>query len=394
MPTRVVRIATSADSPPRLQGEVVELDRFSAKVALETREATLREGTNVWLHFDALGGASSLSVAGIVSGVAPGGRITVLLSLSPREYSRLQGLPDPPVQRGRRAIQPSALTPPSIKPIQKREAPAPRTEPESPRSAQPMETPSLAPSAVEPDVASLSPIERAKALAAAMAELVGPSVETAPQRPSESAAAPVEMVAPPPEPVSRSPVEPVEALAAAEPNAEFTWLRPAESTEVPVEVVEPAPEPVSVSSAEPMEMVAPPPEPVSASPVEPAAAPVGGVEPPPEPISPSPLEPVAAQPPAVKPTVVRLSLIARTKALAAALAEWVGPSVEPAPRRPSQPAAAPVPAIAPSPEPVIPPRWERRRRRPWSSPAPSLRGSGPSRRPRSRLRRSNLCPSR
>ena len=92
MPTRVVRIATSADSPPRLQGEVVALDRFSAEVALETREAALREGANVWLHFDAPDSASSLSVAGIVSAVAPGGRITVLLSLSPREYSRLHGL--------------------------------------------------------------------------------------------------------------------------------------------------------------------------------------------------------------------------------------------------------------------------------------------------------------
>ncbi|MBI3625083.1 MAG: hypothetical protein HY215_02880, partial [Candidatus Rokubacteria bacterium] len=80
MPTRIVRIATSADSPPRLQGVVVALDRFSATVALETREAAPREGTNVWLHFDAPGGGSSLSVAGIVSGMAKGGRITVLLS--------------------------------------------------------------------------------------------------------------------------------------------------------------------------------------------------------------------------------------------------------------------------------------------------------------------------
>lgn len=287
---RVVRIATSADSPPRLRGEVVALDRFSATVALETREAALREGASVWLHFDPPGGGSSLSVAGIVSGMAQGGRITVLLSLSPGEYSRLQGLPDPEVRRGRRAAQPSSLTPPGIKPIQKREAPEPRPEPASPRPAQPTETPSPAPSAAEPDIASLSPIERAKALAAALAEMIGPGGEPASPRPSEPAAA--------------------------------------------------------------METVAPPPEPVSVSPVERAETPVEMVEPEPEPVSPSLMEPLEAPPPVVKPSVVRLSLIARAKALAAALAGMAGPRAEPASSTPGEPAEAPVPMIAPPPEPV------------------------------------------
>src|SRR3989304_571384 len=142
MSVMLVGIATSADSPPRLRGKVVELDRFSAQVALETREPALRQGASVWLHFDPPGGGSPLSVGGIISGVARGGRITVLLSLSPREYSRLRGLPEPEVQRGRRAAQPSSLTLPGIKPIQKREAPEPRPDPATPRPAPPAEAPS------------------------------------------------------------------------------------------------------------------------------------------------------------------------------------------------------------------------------------------------------------
>src|SRR3972149_6351450 len=71
MSVMLVGIATSADSPPQLRGKVVELDRFSAQVALETREPALRQGASVWLHFDPPGGGSPLSVGGIISGVAP-----------------------------------------------------------------------------------------------------------------------------------------------------------------------------------------------------------------------------------------------------------------------------------------------------------------------------------
>ena len=409
----LVGIATSADSPPQLRGKVVELDRFSAQVALETREPALRQGASVWLHFDPPGGGSPLSVGGIISGVARGGRITVLLSLSPREYSRLRGLPEPEVQRGRRAAQPSSLTLPGIKPIQKREAPEPRPDPATPRPAQPAEAPSPG-SAVEPDVASLSPIERARAMAAALAELVGPSVEPAPPRPVEPAEAPgkveaqptpaspppveraeppAEMVVPQPEPVSASPVEPAEAPAVIEPSGEPAWLRPAEEALAPVEPVEPPPELVSVSPVAPVEMVAPEPEPVSASPVEPVEAPPAiepgsepewlrsteeaeapvevvepapepagmsppesveapaeVVEPAPEPVIHSPIEPLEAPPPATKPSDVRPGLFSR---LAAALG-MTGPRAEPASPRPVEPAEAPVEMVEPTSEPVGP----------------------------------------
>src|SRR3989304_955440 len=140
MSVMLVGIATTADSPPRSQGKVLALDRFSVKVALGTGELALRAGVSVWLHFDPPGGAASLRAAGIVSGVAPGGQITVLLSLPPGEYNRLQGLPDPQVPRRRRVV-PSSLAPPGIKPIQQREVSEPRSKPESPRPGQPAEAP-------------------------------------------------------------------------------------------------------------------------------------------------------------------------------------------------------------------------------------------------------------
>src|SRR3990172_8206028 len=83
MSVMLVGIATSADSPPRLRGKVVELDRFSAQVALETREPALRQGASVWLHFDPPGGGSPLSVGGIISGVAPGGGVALFFFFTP-----------------------------------------------------------------------------------------------------------------------------------------------------------------------------------------------------------------------------------------------------------------------------------------------------------------------
>lgn len=391
----LVGIATSADSPPRLRGKVVELDRFSAQVALETREPALRQGASVWLHFDPPGGGSPLSVGGIISGVARGGRITVLLSLSPGEYSRLRGLPEPPVQRSRRAVQPSTLA--GIKPIRKPEAPEPRPEPGSSRPGQPVE----APAAVEPDLASLSPIERARAMAAALAELVGPRAEPASPRPVEpeeapagkveaqpTPASPVEVTGPPPEPLRVSPAEPMETVApppepvspsaaeslaaptekveplprpvetptaTTEPGAELAWLAPVETPEVPVEAVEPSVEPASLAPVEEVEVplgaggVSP--EPVSVSPAEPAATPAEIVAPPAESVGPSPMAPLESPPPAVKPSGVRLSLIARAKALAATLAGMAGPQVEPASSTPGE-QAAPLETVEPPPEPV------------------------------------------
>ncbi len=335
----LVTIATSADSPSRWQGKVVELDRFSAHVAIETRDPVLRQGASVWLHFDPPGGGSPLSVAGIISGVGRGGRITVLLSLSPREYNRLRGLPEPPAQRARRAVDAlSTLT--GVKPIRKPEAPEPRPEPGSSPPGQPEE----APAAVEPDPASLSPMDRVKALAAALEEMVGPRAEPASPGPVEPAEAPAgkveaqpapvspppveragpsgETVVPQPEPVGVSPEEPVEAPAVIESSGEPAWLRPAEEGHAPVELIEPPPEPASVSPpepvsvgpVEPVEMAAPELEPVSVGPVEPVEAPaviessgepawlrpaeeghapVELIEPPPEPASVSPPEPVS-----------------------------------------------------------------------------------------------------
>jgi len=402
MSVMLVRISTSADSPPRWQGRVVELDRFSAQVVLEEREPALRQGTSVWLHFDPPSGRS-LSVAGIISGVARGGRVTVLLSLSPREYSRLRGLPEPPVQRGRRAVQPP-LTLPGIKPIAKPEAPEPRPEPGSSRPGQPVEPAA----AVEPDLASMSPIERVRALAAAMEEMVGPRGEPASPRPVEPAEAPAGKVEAQPAPVSPPPVEiaapqpePVAAPAVIESSDQPAWLRPAEEEEIhvpvepvepplesasvsppeavepsvelvvpepelvstrptepvepPAEIVAPQPEPVAAPAViesggepawlwpaeeahAPVERVEPPPEPAGVSPAESVEAPAEVVEPAPEPVIPSPMEPVEAPLPAAKPSVVRPGLFAR---LAAALVGMTGPTAEPASPRSVEAVEAP-----------------------------------------------------
>ncbi len=378
MSVMLVRIATSADGPPRSQGKVVELDRFSAQLVLGAPDPTLRQGASVWLHFDPPGGGSSLSVAGIISGVARGGRITVLLSLSPGEYSRLRGLPEPPAPRSRRAAQPPS-TLPGIKPLPKPEAPEPRPEPGSSPPGQPVQTPA----AVEPDLASLSPMDRMKALAAALEEMVGPRAEPAPPSrvepakappdkveiqpasvsPPEPVEPPVELAAPEPEPVSASPVE---APPAIEPSGEPAWLRPAEEAKLPVELVEPPPELASVSLPEPVEspveLAAPEPEPVSASVVE---APVEIVAP--EPVMASPEELVEA-PPAIEPSgepawlqpaeeaELPVELVEPPPELASvSLPEPVEPPVElaapepePASASPLEPVEAPPPAAQPS----------------------------------------------
>ncbi len=196
-------------------------------------------------------------------------------------------------------------------------------------------------------------MDRVKALAAAMEEMIGPRTEPASPKPvaaveaptvevetqpasvsplpMEPAEPPVELVAPEPEPVSASLVEPVEAPAAIEPSDEPAWLRPAEEAEahVPVELVEPPLEPVGAIPAAPVEppveLVAPEPEPVSPLPMEPAEAPaaiepsdepawlrpaeeaegpVELVELPPEPAGVSPAEPVEAPAEAVEPAPV------------------------------------------------------------------------------------------
>ncbi|MEK7362950.1 MAG: hypothetical protein AAB016_03165, partial [candidate division NC10 bacterium] len=215
-----------------------------------------------------------------------------------------------------------------------------------------------------------------------------PAAESAWLRPAEPATGPVEVTGPPPEPLRVSPAEPMETVApppepvspsaaeslaaptekvepfprpvetptaTTEPGAELAWLAPVETPEVPVEAVEPSVEPAPLAPVEEVEVplgaggVSP--EPVSVSPAEPAATPAEIVAPPAESVGPSPMAPLESPPPAVKPSGVRLSLIARAKALAATLAGMAGPQVEPASSTPGE-QAAPLETVEPPPEPV------------------------------------------
>lgn len=71
---------------------MVALDRARAKVALETKKPGPPEGSNVWLQFDPPNRESPMVFGGMVLGVDSDGSITVLLSLTTREFHGLQNL--------------------------------------------------------------------------------------------------------------------------------------------------------------------------------------------------------------------------------------------------------------------------------------------------------------
>jgi hypothetical protein len=194
-----VRIGTRSDGPIEWEGRVVAIDRFAVKVSVESGRSSLKNGASVWLHFESARGPS-LSVAGMVSAVAAGGLVTLLLSLSPKEYNRLLGLPEPTFTPRRRGVAPP-LMPPGIRPIKREEAPPPPpAEPPAPAPPPAAPAPAVEPPGVEEPPPAEAPAELAEA-----ARVTEP--ETAWEEP----------VAEAPALESAGPVEPVEASAGEEP---------------------------------------------------------------------------------------------------------------------------------------------------------------------------------
>src|SRR3990172_3079133 len=87
-----VKVALEGDRRADLQGEVVSFDRFWMRVKLGASKATAREGSNVGLELAALPGEPPIQVNGIIWRAPGDGLITVLLSLSSPEFSRLKAL--------------------------------------------------------------------------------------------------------------------------------------------------------------------------------------------------------------------------------------------------------------------------------------------------------------
>lgn len=145
-----LKVALEGDRRAQLHGEVVAFDRFWMRVKLGPSKATAREGSSVGLELASLDGEPPIQVNGIVWRAPGDGLITVLLSLSGQEFSRLKGLVSasvdsrsarPPVMRGLVSSPPrveapiswrrSHPTPPVVSPAPEPESLAGSTEPEA-----------------------------------------------------------------------------------------------------------------------------------------------------------------------------------------------------------------------------------------------------------------------
>jgi len=134
-----VKVALEGDRRAELQGEVVSFDRFWMRVKLGATKATAREGSNVGLEFPTLPGEPPIQVNGIIWRAPGDGLITVLLSLSSPEFSRLKALVSasadsrsapPPAMPGLVSSPPQADAPTSWRrPAPEPESPARSTEP-------------------------------------------------------------------------------------------------------------------------------------------------------------------------------------------------------------------------------------------------------------------------
>jgi len=134
-----VKVALEGERRAELQGEVVAFDRFWMRVKLGASKATAREGSNVVLELANLDGEPPIQVNGIVWRAPGDGLITVLLSLSGPEFSRLKALVS--ASADSRSVPPPAMpglvsSPPQAEAPTSWRRPAP--EPESPaRSPEP-----------------------------------------------------------------------------------------------------------------------------------------------------------------------------------------------------------------------------------------------------------------
>lgn len=86
-----VSIGRAADRQVEWEGKLVAFDRTRAKVWLETKKPTPPDGSNVWLRFGPRHKESPV-VGGMVWGTEFDGSITVLLSLTTREFQSLTNL--------------------------------------------------------------------------------------------------------------------------------------------------------------------------------------------------------------------------------------------------------------------------------------------------------------
>ena len=131
-----VKVALGSDRRAELRGEVVAFDRFWMRVKLGVGKATAREGSNVGLELGSFDGEPPIQVNGIVWRAPAGGVITILLSLSSQEFSRLQGLVN--ASADSRAVPLPAMPPAhSTEPQMKSPGRAPVWEREAHRPAAP-----------------------------------------------------------------------------------------------------------------------------------------------------------------------------------------------------------------------------------------------------------------
>lgn len=134
-----VKVSLQGERRAELQGELVAFDRFWMRVKLGASKATAHEGSNVGLELANPDGEPPIQVNGIVWRAPGGGLITVLLSLSGPEFSRLKALVS--ASADSRSVPPPAMpglvsSPPQAEAPTSWRRPAP--EPESPaRSPEP-----------------------------------------------------------------------------------------------------------------------------------------------------------------------------------------------------------------------------------------------------------------
>ena len=163
-----MRIGRGVDRPVEWEGKMVALDRFRATVRLETKKPSPPEGSNVWLQFGPRQKESPTFFGGMVWGVDPDGSITVLLSLTTREFHNLKSLVKA-LLSGETAPVPPRFIAPEPRPQPQAEPPV---TPVPPRPIAPEPRPELK---VEPPVTSVPPrpeppdvsmVQQADALAA------------------------------------------------------------------------------------------------------------------------------------------------------------------------------------------------------------------------------------
>ena len=131
-------IGRAADRLVEWEGKLVAFDRSRAKVWLETKKPSPPDGSNVWLRFGPRHKESPV-VGGMVWGTESDGSITILLSLTTREFQSLTNLVS--ALLGGETAAPSPEREVRVPPVPLRSEPSePRPEPEVPVTLVPPRT--------------------------------------------------------------------------------------------------------------------------------------------------------------------------------------------------------------------------------------------------------------